>query len=296
MTCKSRTQKSFYHAMTIDVEEYFQVSAFENILTSDAKLSLPRRAAYSTHKLLDLLADKNIEATFFTLSDLAQTEQSLIKRIVNEGHELASHGIKHDRVRDLTAEQFFEDISKSKKVLEDISGALVTGYRAPSFSIGKDTPFAYDMLIEAGYRYSSSIHPIAHDHYGDANAYLDIHKPITGHDFYEYPITILERFGKRFPIGGGGWFRLMPFFLYKKLLQQASRANRPMVFYTHPWEYDPDQPIIPNLPFKTRFRHYVNVSRTYDKLDKLLDIYQWTRCDAIIDTVRSRRLVTNNRL
>ena len=271
------------NAMSIDIEEYFSVSAFENILTSEAKECLPKRAAYATHKLLDLFADKKIKATFFTLSSLAETEKSLIHRIIADGHELASHGIKHDRVRDLTAEQFFDDITRSKHTLEDISGVSVTGYRAPSFSIGKDTPFAYDMLIKAGYAYSSSSHPIKHDHYGDDTAPLDIHRPIADANFYEFPITVLEYFGRRFPIGGGGWFRLMPFFIYKALWHKASNAGRPLIFYTHPWEYDPQQPAIPNLPLKTRFRHYVNLSRTYYKLSELLEHYHWTRCDKIIE-------------
>jgi polysaccharide deacetylase family protein (PEP-CTERM system associated) len=279
--------RNIQNAMSVDIEEYFFVSAFENIVSLDAKNNLPKRAAYATHKLLDLFAEKNIKATFFTLSSLGETEKSLIHRIIAEGHELASHGIKHDRVRDLTAEQFFDDITRSKHTLEDISGVSVTGYRAPSFSIGKDTPFAYDMLIKAGYTYSSSSHPIKHDHYGDDTAPLEIHKPIAGADFYEFPITVLECFGRRLPIGGGGWFRLMPFFIFEALLKKASRAGRPLIFYTHPWEYDPEQPVIPNLPLKTRFRHYVNLSRTYSKLSLLLEQYHWTRCDKIIEKYKS---------
>lgn len=274
---------NFLNAMTVDVEEYFQVSAFENILSDQDKQQLPRRVAYATNKLLDLFAQKAIKATFFTLSSVAITEKALIKRIVAEGHELASHGIKHDRVRDLTAQQFFDDITQSKQTLEDISGTSVIGYRAPSFSIGADTPFVYDMLISAGYLYSSSVHPIKHDHYGDENANLNIHKPIDNYNFYEFPITVLEYGHKRFPIGGGGWFRLMPFFIYKQLIKKASHAQRPLMFYTHPWEYDPEQPRINNLPFKTKFRHYINLSRTYNKLSALIDMYPWTRCDIIIN-------------
>jgi peptidoglycan-N-acetylglucosamine deacetylase len=279
---KSQLHQKKYHAMTIDVEEYYSVSAFDTILSPEERLNLPNRVAYATHKLLDLFDEKNIKATFFTLSSVAEVERTLIQRIITEGHELASHGIKHDRVVTLTEQQFYDDIIRSKKTLEDISGTQVTGYRAPSFSINKDTPFAYDMLIKAGYHYSSSSHPIKHDHYGDETARLDIHKPIIDADFYEFPITVLEFCGKRLPIGGGGWFRLMPFFIYEYLLKTASNSQRPLIFYTHPWEYDPEQPIIPNLPLKTKFRHYINLSRTYGKLSKLLDQYHWTRCDAVI--------------
>jgi polysaccharide deacetylase family protein (PEP-CTERM system associated) len=279
-------KNKLYHAMSVDIEEYYQVSAFEKILSEKDFESLPKRASYATHLLLDLFFDKNVKATFFTLSNLAKNEKSLIKRIINEGHELASHGVKHDRVRNLTAEQFFNDIYESKQVLEDISGVRIIGYRAPSFSIGQDTPWAYDMLIKAGYQYSSSIHPIKHDHYGDANAPLDIHKPILNENFYEFPITVLELGQKRLPIGGGGWFRLMPFWLYRRLLHKAVNSNRPMIFYTHPWEYDADQPVIKGLPLKTRFRHYVNLSRTHNKLSQLLELYNWTRCDNIIGKIR----------
>ncbi len=278
-----KNARNAQNAMTVDVEEYYSVSAFEGIISPEAQLALPKRAAYATHKLLDLFHEKHIKATFFTLSSLAETEKSLIERIIAEGHELASHGIKHDRVRDLTANQFFDDIVRSKQTLEDISGTLVTGYRAPSFSIGKDTPFAYNMLIKAGYRYSSSSHPIKHDHYGDETAPMDIHKPIHDADFYEFPITVLECFKKRLPIGGGGWFRLMPFFIYERLIKKASHSKRPLMFYTHPWEYDDTQPVIPNLPWKTHFRHYVNLSRTYGKLSSLLNQYHWTRCDKVLE-------------
>lgn len=276
------TSRNSFGALTIDVEEYFQVSAFEHILSNQDKVQLPKRAADTTHQLLDLFYDKEVKVTFFILSSLAETEKSLIKRMVSEGHEIASHGIKHDRVRDLTADQFLEDITTSKKILEDISGTSVTGYRAPSFSIGKDTPFAYDMLIKAGYSYSSSSHPIKHDHYGDETAPLNIHKPVPDYDFYEFPVTVLDSFGKRWPIGGGGWFRLMPFWIYKKLIAKAAAAKRPLMFYTHPWEYDPDQPVIRNLPLKTKFRHYVNLSTTYNKLSQLIDQYHWTRADEVL--------------
>jgi len=276
------------HALTFDLEEYFQVSAFEGLLSSENKEQLPRRAAYITHKILDLLCERQMSATFFTLSSVALYEKTLIQRIVTEGHELASHGVQHDRVRDLTEKAFYDDITQAKKTLEDISGITVNGYRAPSFSIGADTPFAYDMLIKAGYHYSSSIHPIQHDHYGDVNAPLDIHKPRPDHNFYEFPITILQKWGRHIPVGGGGWFRMMPFFIYKNLLRQASKAKRPLMFYTHPWEYDPDQPKIQNLPFKTSFRHYVNLSRNFSKLEKLLGLYQWSRCDDVLNLYASK--------
>lgn len=288
VTSKYLRQRNHLGAMTIDLEEYFQVSAFEGILSGQEKSALPRRAAYVTHELLDLFYDKEIKATFFILSSLAEVEKSLIRRIADEGHEIASHGIKHDRVRDLTADQFYQDITISKHTLEDVSGKAVTGYRAPSFSIGTDTPFAYEMLIKAGYQYSSSSHPIKHDHYGDESAPMDIHKPYPEQDFYEFPVTVLDYYGKRWPVGGGGWFRIMPFWVYKTLLSKAIHTKKPLMFYTHPWEYDPEQPRIKGLPLKTKFRHYMNLASTFEKLSQLLDQYHWTRADSILQCYKAK--------
>ena len=270
----------YRHGLSIDVEDYYDVSAFENILSSEDKNQLPIRVHHSTHKLMDILGDKNIKATFFTLGKVAKAHPAMIKRMTEEGHEVASHGMNHIRVRNQSAEEFFDDILETKKRLEDISGTEVIGYRAASFSMGKDTPFAYDKLIEAGYTYSSSINPIAHDHYGDATALRQAHFVREGSDFIEIPVSVAHIMHRRIPAGGGGWFRLMPYFIYKRLLNNIIKDNIPLIFYTHPWEFDPEQPRIPNLPFKTRFRHYVNLGRTISKLNALCDDYRWGKiCD-----------------
>ena len=272
--------------MGIDLEDYYHVSAFENILSEGDKEELPSFILQSTELLLNIFKKYDIQATFFCLGLVAQKHPDLIKKIADQGHEIAAHSMFHKRVRDMNAEEFLSDAQQIKKLLEDITGQEVTGYRAPSFSIGKDTPFFYECLEEAGYQYSSSLNPIKHDHYGDETAPRFSFYP-EGSKVLEIPVTTAEYFGKRIPSGGGGWFRLMPYFLYRFLIRQVIKQNQPVIFYTHPWEFSPEQPVIEGIDSKTKFRHYVNLKHMESKFDTLCRDYKWERMDHIFNLFKS---------
>lgn len=232
--------------------------------------------------ILALLSQAQVKATFFTLGWLAERYPSMVKRIVEEGHELASHGYGHLRASDQSQAQFLEDISSSKKILEDIGGQAVLGYRAPSFSIGTNNLWALDLLLQAGYRYSSSIYPIQHDHYGMPDAPRFSFYPNGKDGLLELPITTVRFFQKNFPAGGGGFFRLFPYQLSRWLLERVNQQDKQSgIFYFHPWEIDPGQPRQHQINLKTRFRHYVNLDRTENRLKALTRDFQWGRMDEI---------------
>lgn len=264
-------------AMTIDVEDYYHVHAFKDVIARSEWGSKESRVEANTNRMLDLFQRTDTKATFFTLGCVAADHPQIVKRIVAEGHELASHGWDHWAVFDQDRATFLADIRRARQTLEDISGTPVVGYRAASFSIDERSPWAYDALAEAGYRYSSSSHPIAHDAYGDPNADRSPH--ITASGVVEIPVTTATLGKRRVPAGGGGFFRLLP-------LSWFTRAHRQMVseglipnFYLHPWEIDPGQPRIKDAPLKSKFRHYVGLSRCESKLARLLDGAMWTRMD-----------------
>ena len=262
------------NAMTIDVEDYFQVSAFEKLVSKDRWDSMELRVGRNTERLLDLFAEKNIKATFFILGWVANKLPMLIKKIAEQGHEVASHGMHHQRVTDLSCGQFKVDLSESKKMLEDLTGGHVLGYRAPSFSFNNDNPWVYETLGEVGYRYSSSVYPVVHDHYGIPNA--PRHRYDGGFGVEEIPLSTLPIMKKNIPISGGGYFRLYPYRLTRWAINRMLAGEKiPYIFYLHPWEIDPEQPTMPGISLKTRFRHYINLSLTERKLTKLLDDYQW---------------------
>jgi len=227
-----------------------------------------------------LLAEHDVKATFFTLGWVAQRYPELVRRIVKGGHELASHGYGHERVSDLSESEFFEDICRAKTLLEDIGGVRVQGYRAPSFSIGSTNLWALDTLQRAGYSYSSSIYPIQHDHYGMPDAKRFAHQIRDG--LLEVPPTTVRMFNRNLPSSGGGYFRLLPYSLSRWMLRQVNNKDgSPAVFYFHPWEIDVDQPRVPGIGFKTRFRHYVNIGRMERRLSRLLQDFRWGRMDHI---------------
>jgi polysaccharide deacetylase family protein (PEP-CTERM system associated) len=227
-----------------------------------------------------MLRSKQTKATFFTLGWLAERYPLLVRRIVQEGHELASHGYGHERASDLTEEKFFEDIHRAKCLLENIGGVSIQGYRAPSFSIGEGNLWAFDALLRAGYRYSSSIYPIRHDHYGMPNAPRHAYEARPG--LLEVPITTLRAFGRNFPSSGGGYFRLLPYEVSRWMLNRVNTTEcKSGIFYFHPWEIDPGQPRVAGISLKTRFRHYVNISRTENRLNQLLGDFNWGRMDQI---------------
>jgi polysaccharide deacetylase family protein (PEP-CTERM system associated) len=268
--------------MTIDVEDYFQVSAFASHIPRDSWPSLACRVESNIDRILAMLDERDVKATFFTLGWIAERYPAMVRLIVDNGHELASHGHNHLRVSDQSPDEFLDDITRSKKLLEDIGGQAVIGYRAPSFSIGTRNLWALDILQEAGYRYSSSIYPIHHDHYGMPDAPRFKFHPRGPSGLVELPATTVKLFERNLPASGGGYFRLLPYSLSRWLMRRVNHTDlQPCIFYFHPWEIDPGQPRQKNIGLKTRFRHYVNLSRTEPRIRALLRDFQWGRMDHI---------------
>lgn len=270
------------NAMSVDIEEFFQVGAFENTIRREDWPQWESRVVRSTERVLELFADKGISATFFTLGWVAEREPALIRRIVEAGHEIANHGYAHDRVHDLGPEKFRLDIVKARKIIEDASGMPVKGYRAPSFSVSKSNAWALDVLSEEGYAYSSSVAPIRHDHYGWPEAPRFAYFPVKGSKMIEVPVTTVEYGGKRMACGGGGFFRLLPYALSAWAIDRVNRVEgQSSVFYFHPWEIDPLQPRVRGAPLRSRIRHYTNLDIMEAKLSRLLERFQWDRMDRV---------------
>jgi polysaccharide deacetylase family protein (PEP-CTERM system associated) len=270
------------NALSVDLEDYYHVWALSRAIPRRDWPSQESRVAESTGRVLDLFAEAGVPATFFVLGCVAKDHPALVRRIVAEGHELASHGYWHDKVSDMDRACFLGDLRDSRQILEDVSGTAVRGYRAPSFSIGdREAAWAYDCLAEAGYRYSSSSHPIVHDHYGRPSAPRFPYRENAG--VAELPVATVETGLKRLSCAGGGFFRILPYRFYTRpLLRRYHRAERqPAVFYFHPWEIDAGQPRVRGLPWRSRFRHYTNLSRTYGKLQSLLHDFRWDRIDRV---------------
>ena len=276
----SQPSRTVTNALTIDVEDYFQVSAFAPYIRRDDWDTRECRVERNVDRILGLLDEQDTKATFFTLGWVAERYPAMVRRIVDGGHELASHGYGHQRASDLTPQQLYEDVHRAKTILEDIGGQAVLGYRAPSFSIGTANLWALDTLLEAGYRYSSSIYPVKHDHYGMPDAPRFAHEVRPG--LIEVPPTTLRLFDRNLPSSGGGFFRLLPYGVSRWMLQQVnSRDAQSAIFYFHPWEIDEGQPRISGIDAKTRFRHYVNIDRNERKLRRLLRDFRWGRMDRI---------------
>ncbi len=285
------------NAMTVDVEDYFQVSALAPYVGRDAWEAMPSRVERNTDRVLELFADCDVRATFFTLAWVAERHPRLIRRIVDAGHELASHGVEHVRVSDQTAAAFAADVRRAKAVLEDVGGVAVRGYRAASFSIGASTPWAFEVLAAVGHDYSSSVYPIRHDHYGLPDAPRFAYRPLADRAFLEVPISTTVLAGRTVPCGGGGYFRLLPYALSRWTLRRVTvRERAPAVFYFHPWEIDPDQPRVPGAGLRARFRHYTNLDRMQDKLRAVLRDFRWSRMDRLIDDVNGAAPPTGRRL
>jgi polysaccharide deacetylase family protein (PEP-CTERM system associated) len=268
------------NAMTVDVEDYFQVSAFASHIPRESWTSISCRVELNIDRILALLDEECTKATFFTLGWIADRYPAMVKRIVANGHELASHGWAHHRVSDQEPHEFRDDVIRSKSILEAIGGQAVLGYRAPSFSIGRHNLWALDVLEEAGYRYSSSIYPIQHDHYGMPDAPRFAHHPRPHHGLLELPITTTRLFSRNFPAGGGGYFRLWPYPVSRWFLQRLNHLeHRSAIFYFHPWEIDPKQPRQKGISMKTRFRHYYNLHRMEARIKALTRDFKWDRID-----------------
>ena len=268
------------NALTVDVEDWFQVSAFDSHLPRSEWLCCESRVERNTEKLLALLGDAGVQATFFTLGWVAARHPALVRAIADAGHEIASHGFDHRRVGALSRRSFFADVQRSRMLLEDVAGVAVRGYRAPSFSLQPADATAYELLSAAGYRYSASVAPIRHDHYGSPEA--DRHPWRTASGVTEIPVSTVRIGSRNWPCAGGGFFRLYPYALTRWCLRQITeREGRPCNFYLHPWEIDPDQPRLPGLGLRTRLRHYLQLKRTLPRLRRLLKDFPWGRMDEV---------------
>ncbi len=270
------------NAMSVDIEEYFQVGAFERTIRRDDWESIASRVEYNTQLVLDLYAEAGVKATFFTLGWVAERHPDLIRRIVAEGHELASHGYAHDRVHTMTPDAFRGDLRRAKALLENAGGTPVVGYRAPSFSIGKANAWALEVLADEGYAYSSSVAPFGTDHYGWPGFPRFAHCPVPGSPMVEVPVTTARLGGRVLAAGGGGFFRLLPYGFSRWAISQVNELERqPAVFYFHPWEVDPDQPRVAGAPAKSRLRHYTNLGVMAAKLRRLMRDFRWDRMDRV---------------
>jgi len=270
------------NALTVDVEDYFQVSAFASHIARDTWDRLPCRVERNVDLILAMLDEHKAHATWFTLGWIAERYPHLVRRIVEQGHELASHGYAHQRATGQCREEFSQDITRAKILLEDLGGVAVKGYRAPSFSIGRGNLWALECLSEAGYRYSSSVYPIRHDHYGMPEAPRFAFYPEGGSGLLELPVTTVSLFNRNLPAGGGGYFRLLPYGVSRWCLKRVNTVDRqPCIFYFHPWEIDPDQPRQRGISLKTRFRHYVNLSSMERRIRALLKDFHWDRVDRL---------------
>ena len=277
------------NALSVDVEDWFQVGAFETVIARGDWERLPARVERNSEAVLALFERAGVKATFFTLGWVAERYPSLVRRIVGQGHEIASHGWDHRRVFTMDAAAFRRDVVRAAKAIEDACGVSPSGYRAPSFSIDARTPWAHRVLADLGYAYSSSVAPVAHDHYGWREAPRFAFRPVDGAELIELPVTTVELGGRRLAAGGGGFFRLLPYRFSDWAIGRVNRQERrPAVFYFHPWEIDPGQPRVAKAPLKSRLRHYTNLAAMEPKLLKLLMAYRWGRTDQVVAAERER--------
>ena len=277
------------NGLSVDVEDWFQVGAFEGVIDRSNWDGLDDRVERNCSAILDMFAKADVKATFFTLGWVAQRHGPLMRRIVDAGHEIASHGWDHERVFRLDSRSFAADLERARKTIEDAAGVAITGYRAPSFSIDSRTPWAYMVLAEQGFKYSSSVAPIAHDHYGWREAPRFAFKPLPWSDLIEIPVTTAHFAGRRLAAGGGGFFRVLPYGFSRWAIRQVNtRDQRPAVFYFHPWEIDPAQPRVTGASLRSRVRHYTNLSVMAEKLEQLVREFEWGRMDVLAHREASR--------
>ena len=274
------------NALTVDVEDYFQVSAFAKNIDQNDWDSHPLRVEKNTYRLMDMFDEAQVKATFFVLGWVAERNRGLIEEIAKRGHEVASHGYSHQLIYNQTPEVFREETIRSKALLEDIVQVPVRGYRAASYSITKNSLWALDILAETGFEYDSSIFPVRHDRYGipDAEDVPHVIKTPKGHSLVEFPLSTAKIFNYKLPVAGGGYFRLYPYALTKAGLGQINRRNIPFIFYLHPWEIDADQPRLEASWF-SQFRHYNNLDRCELRLQKLLRDFQFGTVIEVLDTL-----------
>ena len=273
--------RNLANAMSVDVEDYFQVSAFEHKVSRDDWPTIASRIPANVSRILALFEAENVKATFFTLGWVCEHHPEVVRQIADAGHEIASHGHEHSRVGTFDRRQFHCDVEDTRKRLEDVSGTAVIGYRAPSFSIGAETLWAHDVLSEAGYAYSSSVFPVKHDHYGLPDApRFPFRSASSG--MLEIPMSSLPLMGRNWPCSGGGYFRLFPLRFSQWAVKRINvQEQMPAIFYFHPWEMDPGQPRMTGISAKTRFRHYVNLDKFESRLTRMLRTFSWDRMDRV---------------
>lgn len=269
------------NGLSVDIEDWFQVGAFERTISRDDWDGLVPRVERNSNAVIDLFERAGAKATFFTLGWVAERYPALIRRIVDAGHELASHGWDHVRVFTMSPAQFRDDLRRTRAVLEDLGGQKVSGYRAPSFSIDQRTPWAHEILAEEGYAYSSSVAPVVHDHYGWPEAPRFAFRPIDGSALVELPVTTARLGGKVIAAGGGGFFRLFPYAFSRWAIRQVNYEARPAIFYFHPWEIDPGQPRVTDAPIRSKLRHYARLGAMEGKLERVIRDFRWGRVDAV---------------
>ena len=277
---------SLSHMLTFDVEEYFHAeAAAEGGVQPDQWNGLQKRLQPCVERILQLLSDHGASATFFVLGWVARYERKSVRSIAAAGHEIASHGMAHSMLGRLTPAQFASELLDSRKLLEDISGRPVTGYRAPTFSVTHETAWAIDVLAETGYQYDSSVYPIRHDRYGVPDAPRGIHRAVGpgGGSVVEIPPLTVRMAWTNWPVGGGGYLRLLPVGLLARALRAAQRRGQPGMIYLHPWEFDPGQPVLPMSPL-SRWRHRVNLERTERKLEWLLGRFDFSAVRRAVET------------
>lgn len=276
------------NALSVDIEDWFQVGAFETVIARDDWDGLPHRVERNSDAVLALFERAGVKGTFFTLGWVAERYPALIRRIADAGHEIASHGWDHRRVFTMQPEEFRADLKRARAALEVAAGQRVTGYRAPSFSIDARTPWAHEILAEEGYRYSSSVAPVVHDHYGWPEAPRFAFEPLPDSKLIELPVTTARLGGRIIAAGGGGFFRLLPYrFSHWAIGQVNGQEQRPAVFYFHPWEIDPEQPRVENAPIRSKVRHYSRLSAMEGKLEKLLGDFEWGRVDQVAEAQKA---------
>jgi polysaccharide deacetylase family protein (PEP-CTERM system associated) len=269
------------NALSVDVEDWFQVGAFERVIDRAEWETLDARVERNTDAVLRLFAEERVRATFFTLGWVAARHPALIRRIVDAGHEIASHGWDHQRVFTLTPQAFRADLARARAAIEDAAGLRVTGYRAPSFSIDQRTPWAHAVLAEEGYAYSSSVAPVVHDHYGWPEAPRFAFRPLADAPLIELPVTTARLAGRTLAAGGGGFFRMLPYGFTRWAIGQVNAERRPAIFYFHPWEIDPGQPRVRHAPLRSRVRHYSRLGAMEGKLRRLIRRFDWGRVDQV---------------
>ena len=282
---------SIINGLSVDIEDWFQVGAFENCIDRADWPKLESRVERNSDRVLALFDRAGVKATFFTLGWVAERVPGLIRRIVDAGHEIASHGYDHQRVFQMTREDFAADLARTRHLLEDASGVAVKGYRAPSFSVDARSPWAHAVLADAGYSYSSSVAPVVHDHYGWPESPRFAWNPIDGSPLVELPVTTARLAGRTLAAGGGGFFRMLPYRFSHWAIGQVNALGQPAILYFHPWEIDVDQPRVANAPLRSKLRHYSRLAAMESKLERLLGDFQWGRIDGLLPAVTSSAFV-----